>query len=251
MLQFGGKHQPFVDDSAAAETGNVEALYTGGAGTVHDRLSGKVKDALKFVACFGGLRRAADNHLLHPRARGISTSPQCLFNHRHRTEGEHLDMHFVEHLADNLAGTRAVVGILAKEVKLPDGQIGRGRGFDFETIQFALEEFVRELREETCAVASLAVVGNGAAVGMVAQGFQRHLDDAMAAPSFHLRHKANATGIVFMTGVVHAARTRKIELGRYDRVDSHSASARNWPIRVISIGRGERTLVVVIGTARQ
>ena len=40
VLQFGGKHQPFVDDSAAAETGNVEALYTGGAGTVPGILLG-------------------------------------------------------------------------------------------------------------------------------------------------------------------------------------------------------------------
>ncbi|MBW7938244.1 MAG: ATP-binding cassette domain-containing protein, partial [Candidatus Omnitrophica bacterium] len=54
----------------------------------------------------------------------------------------------------------------------------------------------RKMAEDACAIAGLAVVGDRAAMGVVTERLQRHLQHAMASAPFDMRHKTDAAGIV-------------------------------------------------------
>lgn len=54
---------------------------------------------------------------------------------------------------------------------------------------------MRNLRENTRAVAGLAVGANGATVGKILQGLYGLLNDIMGAPCLTGSNKTNATGI--------------------------------------------------------
>jgi hypothetical protein len=96
----------------------------------------------------------------------------------------------------------AVIGVLAKEEQLAHSQVTGGGRLDAYAQQFALKKFVGQLGEDARAITRLAVVGDGAAMGMVAKCLQPHLQDAVAAATFNMGYKANATGIMFKTRVV-------------------------------------------------
>ena len=70
------------------------------------------------------------------------------------------------------------------------------------------EEGVRDLGQDARAVARVGLGAGGAAVLQVAQYGQRLLDQRMAGLAGEGGHKADATGVVLVAGVVHPLRGR-------------------------------------------
>ena len=115
----------------------------------------------------------------------------------------------------------AVLCILAEQVQLPHGQVARRRRFYAHTHQLALEEFVGQLGEDAGPVARLAVIRHCAAMRMIGERLQPHLQHRVAAPALDMGDKANAAGIVFIARVVEALRRRETHRRRRRATGSH------------------------------
>ncbi len=110
----------------------------------------------------------------------------------------------VENLADDLTRNRTVSAVVQIEKELADGQIGGMGRLDAHAPQLTIEKLIGQLSEHTGAVAGLAVVGHSAAMCVVAERLQRHLEHAMVAPPIDMGHKADAAGVVLEARIVEA-----------------------------------------------
>ncbi len=202
VRQLRGQHQALIDDGAAAEAGDVKALHIGGAPAVDDGLAHQVEHALEVVARIARFRRAPHQHLLHPRAARLSPAPQCAVDNGHGAEGQRLQLELGAYLADDAARMVAVLCVLAEQKELAHGQIAGRRRLYAYPLQFALEKLVGQLRQDAGPVTRLAVIRHRAAVRMIGERFQRHLQNGMAAPSLDVGHKTDAARIVFVARVI-------------------------------------------------
>ncbi len=202
MLQLLGQHQALINDGTTAQAGDVETLHPCGPGLVSNALAGHKEQPLEGFTRLARFRRATQDHLAQPRSAGLGPVAQGRVDHGHRAEGQHFQMQPFQHLADDLPGFLPIFGILAIEEKLAHGQIRRVGGGKARQIQLSVKEFVGQLGEDTGPVAGFAIIGHGPAVGMVAEGFQGHLQDLVAAPPLHMGHKADAAGVMLEAGIV-------------------------------------------------
>ena len=83
-----------------------------------------------------------------------------------------------------------------------DAVLSNGRQFDALLGHFLAEKRVGNLHQDACAVTSKRVGAHRAAVGKVLQDLQPLLDDGVAFLGLDVRNKTDATGIVFVGGVV-------------------------------------------------
>ena len=145
---------------------------------------------------------APHQDLAEPGAAHQRTLTECRFDDRDRAKRDHLQIEFRQHLAHHLTRQGAIFAARLAEKDLADSQVAGRRRFDAHARQFAGKEFMRQLGQDAGAVAGLAVVGHRAAMGVVAQRFQSHFQDTVAAPSLDVRDETDAAGVVLKAGII-------------------------------------------------
>jgi hypothetical protein len=71
------------------------------------------------------------------------------------------------------------------------------------------EKLVRNLDQHTRAIAGFGIAAGSAPVSEIDQDLDTLQNDVMRTMAFYAGHKTDATGIVFVTGMVEALRFRK------------------------------------------
>jgi len=204
LLDLRGGEQALVDDGAAAEGANVEALDLGAEDETLGGALGEVELALEVVV--GGLVLAGDEGLDDDRERIEGLAAEAGGVGRDLApaeEGEPFGLH--GGLDDLLAMGLRVVVTLGQE-NHANAEVGVAEEGLVDRGEVVLEELDRKLGEHAGAVAGNRVGVDRAAVG---QGFQRRqgtVEHVVGALAGQLGDEANAAGIVFLISGIERRR---------------------------------------------
>ena len=87
--------------------------------------------------------------------------------------------------------------------------IARGWQFETELRTFLTVKFVRNLNQDTGAIAGLGIRTDSTAMGQIDQNLQPLLNDGMAFLAFDIGDETDAAGIMFVAAIVKALILRK------------------------------------------
>ena len=165
------------------------------------------------------LLRTTDEDLPVHRLHRLCHLRQAGVVHRHRAPAEELQALLADDAHPHALAVRAQTFVLRHE-HVTDG-IASGLGqLDLELGAFLDEELMRDLQQDTCAVARQRICAHGAAMLEVLEDIERVLDDRVRLAAFQVGDEADATGVMLAARVKQAARlwTYRPPLGHRHRV---------------------------------
>ncbi|MGC0404098.1 hypothetical protein RKD27_006742 [Streptomyces sp. SAI-126] len=195
-LELTGGQHALVDDGARGQRGEVDVDLALGALAQHERLAVE-RDVRR-----GHGGSVADEDLAEGRHRRAGGGTEQLGGDRDLAPAEDGEALLG---GDRLDLRDGVLGAVLRQEGDTDG-VRTGRG-QFEAGDLA-EEGVRNLGQDARAVTRVGLGAGGTAVLQVAQNRERLLDQRMARLAGEGGHEADATGVLFVAGVVHTLRSR-------------------------------------------
>ncbi len=206
LANLVGQQQALVHNGTSAH-GGAEVFSAVRQVQVLDGVHGALANYIQFAfQCVGhhDVAATADKHLAnHGFFQAHGGAHGHIGIHRHITPAQqHLALGFHGTLNFLLAGN-ARCGFFGQEQHADTVFTGGWQG-NALLGHFFTEESIGNLNQDTSAVAHQWVGTHGTAVVQVFQNFQAALDNLVGTLAFDVRHKANATGVVFVAGGVHA-----------------------------------------------
>ena len=206
LANLVGQQQALVHNGTGAH-GGAEVFSAVRQVQVLDGVHGALANYIQFAfQCVGhhDVAATADKHLAnHGFFQAHCWAHGHVGIHRHITPAQqHLALGFHGTLNFLLAGN-ARCGFFGQEQHADTVFTGGWQG-NALLGHFFTEESIGNLNQDTGTVAHQWVGTHGTTVVQVFQNFQAARNNVMRTLAFDVRHKANATGVVFIAGGVHA-----------------------------------------------
>jgi hypothetical protein len=209
LLDLGGEEEPFVDDGAAAERGDVEEVLVadvGGADFVFDALADDVEFA--FELDFGEGGGAADEDLFDVGLGGAGDAADGVDVEGGVAPAEDFEAFFADYPFEDTLDEQAGGPFDGQEDETDAVLAGGGEGeADFGTL--AREEGMGDLYKKAGAIAGFRIAAAGAAVGEIDEDLHAFRDDVVRFVAVDVDHKADATGIALVHRAIQALRRGK------------------------------------------
>ncbi len=203
------QNHALVDDGAGRHRDGVvfrDFLAADGKDAVGDDLAYDEEPALKFILV-GEAGRAADEDLLRDRLNRLHAFAESRIVDRHVAPAEHGLAFGGDDLLDDLAHLAARRGV-ARHEELADRVMAGPRQAESELGAFRREKPVRDLGQNSAAIAERRIGPDGATMVEIDQDLQTLLEDVVRLVVLQMRHEANTAGVMLLGGVVEAVGAR-------------------------------------------
>ena len=98
---------------------------------------------------------------------------------------------------------------MGREEQLADSILAGPRKDHADITGSTPQEFVRNLKQDSCSVASTRITALRTTMGQVFENLQSLADDVVRFLAFNVDHEANAAGIVFICRIIETLRWRQ------------------------------------------
>ncbi len=210
LLDLRGEQHAFIEQRLEGEAGDVKELAAADLPRITNCALGALADDIELALegqLVGQLCVALDKNLSDRRLGGFRSGAQGGVVCRDRSPAEHSLAFFLHDLGEKFFTFRALIGLL-RQKNHSHAILSISRQADAAFFGGELEEFVRSLDEDACAVAGIGFATASAAVVQVQQHLHCLLDDGMGLLALDVHHEADPARVVLELRIVQALLAR-------------------------------------------